>query len=336
MGDPSPGAGSAPPLPSLAIVNPVAGEGRGAAVWRLVEPAVRALFPELAVETTVALGHAEALGTAWARFNPGGVLLVLGGDGTVHEVVNGLAREGAGVTLGVLPAGTGNDFARNTGIPLEPVAAVVRLAFALRRAPGGGPARHEEGTGAPVRRVDLGRVQFMEWGGESRTRVFLNSVSVGVGPRANRLAGRMRRFVPGRLRYAAGGVAALFSGSPERYRVTAGEQVRFAGEALNLTIANCACFGGGLRISPASSPDDGVLEQVVIGRLGLIRALLALGRLYAGTHVGMRGVSVTPVREALRIENGGGRMLVEADGQEFIAAGALTVEILPGALDLLR
>src|ERR1043166_9603227 len=103
-----------------------------------------------------------------------------------------------------------------------------------------------------------------------------------------------------------------------------------------LTIANCACFGGGLRISSASSPDDGVLEQVVIGRLGLVRALLALGRLSAGTHVGMRGVSVTPVREALLIENGVGRMLVEADGQEFMAAGALTVEILPGALELLR
>src|ERR1043166_8498289 len=196
MGDPSPGAGSASRLPSLAIVNPVAGGGRGAAVWRLVEPALRALFPELAVETTAGPGHAEALGTAWARFNPGGALLVVAGDGTVHEVVNGLAHQGAGVALGVLPAGTGNDFARNTGIPLDPVAAVERLGFALRSAPG--PARNEERTGASLRRVDLGRVRFVEWGGESRSRVFLNSVSVGVSPRANRLPRRGGRPAPPR------------------------------------------------------------------------------------------------------------------------------------------
>jgi diacylglycerol kinase family enzyme len=164
--------------------------------------------------------------------------------------------------------------------------------------------------------------------------VFLNSVSVGISPRANRVAHTLRRVLPGRLCYALGGVAALFGEGWRQYRVSNGDAVIWDGEALNLTVANCASFGGGMRISPGSRPTDGILELVVIGRMGRIRALLALSRLYAGTHVTMRGVSVTPVRDATRIRSGEGRLLIEADGHEFVSEGELLVEPLPAALTL--
>jgi diacylglycerol kinase family enzyme len=164
--------------------------------------------------------------------------------------------------------------------------------------------------------------------------VFLNSVSVGVSPRANQIARTLRRVLPGRLCYALGGIAALFSEERRRFRVSSGDAVIWDGEALNLTVANCASFGGGMRISPGSRPTDGILEQVVIGRMGRIRALLALSRLYAGTHLTMRGVSVTPVREAALIRSGDGPLLIEADGHEFVSDGAFSVEPLPGALTL--
>ena len=321
--DPDPGRAAS--APALALVNPVAGGGRGAGVWLRLGPSLQEAFPGLDLEVTEGPGLAETLAARWARREPDGLLLVVGGDGTVHEAVNGLLGDGAAAgPLGIVPSGTGNDFARSAGVPLDPAAAVERLARWLRS----GPAR-------AVRRIDLGRLTFRNRSGAATTRLFLNSVSVGVSPRANRIAQAMRGVVPGRLRYPLGGVTAVLSGGAGRYRVTSGGAVRFEGEALNLTIANGPTFGGGLRISPASSLTDGVLEQVIIGRLGAARALLALGRLYGGTHVGMRGVSVTPVREALTIESAAGAMLAEADGQEFEIEGPLTVEPVPGALSLL-
>ncbi len=304
------------PIPALAIVNPVANSGRSAALWRRLESAVQSRFPDLTIQSTRGPGHGEVLAREWAGRRPGGMVLVIGGDGTVHEVVNGLVAATLEPRLAVIASGTGNDFARNAAIPLDPDTAIAHLG--------------EETT----RRVDLGRIRFRRAGGAEETRVFLNSVSVGVSPRANQIAHTLRRVLPGRLCYALGGIAALFSEGQRRFRVSSGNAVIWDGEALNLTVANCASFGGGMRISPGSRPTDGILEQVVIGRMGRIRALLALSRLYAGTHLTMRGVSVTPVRVAVRIRSGEGPLLIEADGHEFVSDGELLVEPLPGALTL--
>jgi diacylglycerol kinase (ATP) len=305
-----------PPIPALAIVNPVASGGGSAALWRRLEASVQRRFPDLTIQSTRGPGDGEVLAREWAGRRPGGMVLVIGGDGTIHEVVNGLVATGQEPRLAVIPSGTGNDFARNTAIPLDPDAAVARL------------GEHS------ARRVDLGRIRFCRTSGAEETRVFLNSVSIGVSPRANRIAHTLRRALPGKLCYALGGIAALVSEGRRRFRVSSGDSVTWDGEALNLTVANCASFGGGMRISPGSCPTDGILEQVVIGRLGRLRALLALSRLYAGTHVSMRGVSVTPVRVAARIRAGEGPLLIEADGHEFFSDGELIVEPLPGALTL--
>jgi diacylglycerol kinase (ATP) len=303
-------------IPTLAIVNPVAKGGGSVALWRRLESSVQGLFPNLTIQPTRGPGDGEVLAREWAGRQPGGMVLVVGGDGTIHEVVNGLVAAGEEPRLAVIPSGTGNDFARNTAISLDPDTAVARLG--------------EDST----RRVDLGRIRFRRAGGTEETRVFLNSVSVGVSPRANQVAHTLRRVLPGRLSYALGGVAALFGQGRRQYRVSNGDAVIWDGEALNLTVANCASFGGGMRISPGSRPTDGILELVLIGRMGRIRALLALSRLYAGTHVTMRGVSVTPVPDATRIRSGEGPLLIEADGHEFVSEGELLVEPLPAALTL--
>ena len=303
-------------VPTLAIVNPVANRGGSAALWRRLQSAVQRRLPDLTIQSTLGPGHGEALAGEWARGRPFGMVLVIGGDGSIHEVVNGLVAATRAPRLAVIPSGTGNDFARNTGIPLDPDAAVARLGEAAARA------------------VDLGRIRFRRVDGAEESRVFINSVSVGVVPRANRIAHHLRRVLPGRLCYALGGIAALFGHGRRRFRISSGDTMAWDGEALNLTYANCASFGGGMRISPGSMPDDGILEQVIIGEMGRTRALLALSRLYAGTHVAMRGVGVTPVAETTRIRSGAGPLLIEADGQEFISNGELIVEPLPGALTL--
>lgn len=275
---------------------------------------MRGHYAELEVRTTKTPGDAEQIAREWAQAGAPGPVIAQGGDGTVHEVINGLFGSQPIPPLVIIPAGTGNDFARNAGIPSDPLS---RL--------GGAP-----------RAVDIGRIRFTDDQGNCRTRMFLNSVSVGVSPIANRYAHAIRRLVPGRLCYALGGVGALLSTRRRSYIITAGDVLIHQGEALNITIANSATFGGGMRISPASSLSDGVLDRVIIGPMGILGAVLALSRLYAGTHVRMRAVQSGPSPGALRVAGDDGPMLVEADGQEFSTAEEIIVEILPGALSLLN
>jgi diacylglycerol kinase (ATP) len=104
------------------------------------------------------------------------------------------------------------------------------------------------------------------------------------------------------------------------------------GPALNLTLANGAHFGAGLRISPASRPDDGVLDLVLVAPLPRLRALRVLARLRHGGHLALPEVRVQPVRDAVRLDAGAASCGIEMDGEAYRAAGALTVELLPGRL----
>ena len=306
------------PLPGvLAIVNPVAARGAARSIWRRVETQLARLFPGLTAQSTQARGDAERWAGEWARAHPKGTVIAVGGDGTMHEVVNGLLGAGATARLGVIPAGTGNDFARNTGVPIEAAAALVRLG---------------RGTAVPV---DAGRIRFVGAAGIPGVRMFVNSASLGVSARANRIAGRIRQVVPGRICYPISGVLGLMGERAGHYTIRLEDRTLFSGRALNITLANGACFGGGMRISPESSVSDGVLDQVLIGDIGRIAALMALARLYAGTHVRMRGISVAPVSEAVQITRADGPMLVETDGEDFETAGPLSIEPMRGAIRLL-
>ena len=301
----------------LAIVNPVAARGAALSIWRQVEAPLARLFPALATRTTQARGDAERWAGEWARAHPDGMVIAVGGDGTMHEVVNGLLAAAATTRLGVIPAGTGNDFARNTGVPTVVPAALERIA---------------RGTPVPI---DAGRIRFETSAGTPGLRVFVNAASLGVSARANRIAGRIRRVVPGRICYPISGVLGLIGERAGHYTIRSEDRTVFSGRALNVTLANGACFGGGMRISPGSSTSDGILEQVVIGDIGRIAALMALSRLYAGTHVRMRGISVVPVSADVQITRSDGPMLVETDGEDFETAGPVFIEPIRGAIRLL-
>lgn len=301
---------------ALAVVNPAASSGRAGSLWHRLEPGLRARFPDLRVRFSESPGDAERIAHAWGLENPLGALLVAGGDGTLHEAVNGLFRSESRAPLGVIPTGSGNDFARNAGIPLDPLAAAQGL------------------SDSPVRSLDLGHLAFQAQG-KHAARVFLNSVSLGVSVDANRRARALPGIRPSRLRYAFAGVAAVLSRKPTRYLVTSGDTVLLDGPALNLTVANGSSFGAGMRISPDSSAADGVLELVVLGSLSRLRALQALARLQAGTHLGLAEVSVTPLREAVRIR-AAAVLCAEADGEELAVGEELLVSILPARLALLN
>lgn len=306
----------------LVLVNPVSAGGRGARVWAAIADAVRRRRPGARVHITRSPGDAEAVAAAWAGGNGGdggtpAELLVVGGDGTLHEAVNGLARAGRlDLRIGVIPAGTGNDFARSNGIPA-------------------GPAALPPALDAGIRQVDLGRIRFRAPDGADRERIFLNSASAGLSVRGNAIAHRLRRRLPSSICYVLGGIGAVLSERRRDRRCVRmevdGREV-YAGAAVNLTVANGETFGSGLPIAPGASIRDGMLDQVVVGDVGRLGAAQAFLALLRAKHVELPSVRRTGGRR-VRIALAGPADL-EADGCMLAAVGDVAIDVLPAALHL--
>jgi diacylglycerol kinase (ATP) len=308
---------------ALFIVNPAAGRGRGASALRRLRVALDALnFPAEIIRTDRP-GAAEDTAAVAVRRGCAPIIAV-GGDGTVHEVVNGLlggravgppgpgrGPEQSGgpdpariPAFGVIPTGSGNDFARAMGLRAEVESAVRAI------------------LDSPPLRIDVG--QFRE-------RFFLNAASVGFDAEVAAVAekgGSLLRSV-GPLLYPLALLRAL-----PRYCLR-DLQIELDGKllkrrALLVAIANGPRYGGGFRICPKADPGDGMLDVCVIGDLSLARAVRLLPRLRAGTHVGAAEVEHYRAR-AVRIS--GSEAPVQLDGEPCGMAPA-SFQVVPAALVL--
>jgi diacylglycerol kinase (ATP) len=188
-------------------------------------------------------------------------LAVAGGDGTIGPVADLAGR--LGVPLGVIPSGTANDYARATGLPLDPIAAA-ELAV----------------TGTALRRYELGRL------GDGHP--FVNVASAGLASVAARRAAPFKPRL-GVLAYAVGAVRAASTAAPLRCAVRAGGPTVFEGGAWQVIVAATGAFGGGSGVG-AADPADGVLDVAILpagSRIGLARRAWGLRR---GTIAEQRGV----------------------------------------------
>jgi len=307
-----PAAGPRP----VAIVNPRSAGGLVERRWaRLVGPVTEGLgaFDALFTE---APGHAREL--AFREATAGRELVIaVGGDGTISEVAAGLLDAGGAAVLAIIPRGTGGDFCRLLEIPHDPGAAARRAAA---------------GT---VRQVDAGRVTFRNDAGQEQTRWFVNVASFGfssnVAARANRSSKRFGAkpafwgaIVRTMASYQAAEVFVSLDGGPrKRMSVLLG------------AIGNGRFFGGGMKVCPAASLDDGLLDLVVLGDVSVLGFFTKiLPRAGSGTHVTLpevtsaraRTVEVWPADAAAVIP-------LEVDGE---TPGHLPArfEVVPGALRL--
>lgn len=284
----------------------------------------RDLLDEMAAERGTELRETGGAGDASElarRAREEGVreIVSAGGDGTLNEVVNGLAPFAAGdgreehrPALGVLPLGTGNDAARSLGVPLDPERARTAL---------------EEGT---VRTLDVGCVRG------DRERYFVNSAIGGVGGLVERrLPERLKRWL-GSYSYRVAAVSALRH--VPRYRVTAewedGEEGRgsLRAVAYSVIVANGRFAGGGIPVAPGARPDDGLLDLIVIecGPLRRIPGLVA--SVLRGRHLDRE--DVRRVRATSFDLRSAPPTWVSLDGEVF-GDEALGTEVVPGALRVL-
>jgi YegS/Rv2252/BmrU family lipid kinase len=193
------------------------------------------------------------------------LLVAVGGDGTVNEVVNGLVAVDARAELAVIPRGTGVDFVRSFEIPTK-----LDDAFSVILA----------GRSRPI---DLGLATYRSWGGETETLYFANVASAGMsGAIAKRVNESKSRLAKASYFLATFSVFARWQ--PGDVRVSVDDEIR-SGRMRDVIIANCRYFGGGMKICPEAEPDDGVLDTLLIGDITKTDLALTLPKIYRGTHL---------------------------------------------------
>jgi diacylglycerol kinase (ATP) len=248
------------------IANPRAGRGRvGQELPEIERQMIAHRLPYRILETD---GPGRATQLARAALESGSRFLVaVGGDGTVHEVVNGMLEDDRPVVedavLGVVAAGSGCDFVRTFGLPGDAVRSI----------------RHLEGD--RLYRIDVARVEFATDDGPS-VRYVPNIAECGLGGATVSRAERLPRWL-GRTRYFWGFWLSLGSYRPSEVVVHV-DRKEFSGRANNVVVANGQFYGGGMRISPRSYPGDGLLDvQISTGPKS--EAFTLLPKIYRGEHV---------------------------------------------------
>jgi len=299
------------------IVNPMAAKGRMAGRWPWYRARLEAVLGPLDASFTLRAGDATRWASAASR---AGVerFVVLGGDGSVNEVLNGMLASGVDastLTLSPMPAGTGNDSCRGLGVPLDPAEAIDALAS--RR----------------TRLIDLMRIELRSLDGAPLTRHGLILVSFGAPATISRNASASRWMKrlgsiayylatpPVVLRYAMRPTRIAIDDSAEE------ERVLFGG-----MIAGLPNGGGGMKLVPPARIDDGQLDMVELGRIGRVEALLKLmPKLYDGGHMAHPSVSLRQGMRKVRLDSGDAETLVDVDG-ETIGRLPATVTVLPNAI----
>ena len=298
--------------PLVIIANPKAGRGKLSAALDEIDHVLKDAALEHRIVETTHPGHATQAARDALR---GGerYLVAAGGDGTVHEVVNGMLEDGgpvaADAVLGVVAAGSGCDFVRSFGIPGDAVQAARHLA------------------GDAVRQIDVGRVTYAAGDGQV-SRYFANIAQVGLGASVVAWAARLPALL-GPTRYNAGFWLALPGFRLATVKLVADGQA-YEWRAHNVVVANCQFYGGGMRISPKSEPDDGVLD--VLAMVGpKSDAFTIVPKVYKGTHLPHRGIAELRASR-IRVE-ASAPLGIEADG-EMLGTTPATFEIIRKAIQL--
>jgi diacylglycerol kinase (ATP) len=301
--------------PPLLLANPLAGAGRDPVLPRL-SAALRARGIDHDQALTEGPGHATQLAREAVEDHGRRFVVAIGGDGTVHEVVNGLVDAATGEVrgddpvLGIVAGGTGCDLTRTFGLDRSPEVVAAHL------------------DGDQTVRMDLGRVHLVGTGGGQRTLLFANVAEAGYGGLVTDLANRLPRRL-GTARYALAIIGAVTRFKLVESVVTV-DQGTTAEPMSNVIVANGQFFGGGLHVAPRALPYDGKFNvQVWQGKpLDVLRAGPELRK---GTHLARADVrewqSSTVEIDAER------PLLIEADG-EVLGTTPATFDVLANVLRL--
>lgn len=309
---------------TLLVLNPMAGHGASLKMFPQVESALRNAGMEFDIVHTRASLHAvqiawEAPGQGYER------IIAIGGDGIVHEVVNGLLRasnEGETIALGIIPLGTGNDFIKSLPPALSPGQSRDEWQKALPRIVGGNTAL-----------VDVGKITGdLPAPGHPHPQYFTNGMDIGFGARVAKAVRGIS--LTGTAAYLLAIMQVLVDYNLPHIRVTldSGQVIE-----LNTTltgVTNGRCLGSSFWLTPQADIQDGMLDVVIAKELNRVGILQVIPQIMKGTHVNHPAVSFYRAQKIV-IESSA-PMTAEADGElPFLEARRLEIEILPRRLRMM-
>ena len=283
------------------VVNPVSGKRQGERIADDAEQLLRSLGHDIARIQGDDGRHAREQLTK-ALETGADTVVVVGGDGALHDVLPAVV--GRDLTLGLLPAGTGNDTARCLDIPVKDPAAATKVLL-----------------GGHTRAVDLAQT--------GPDQYVITVVASGFDSKVNERADAMT-WPRGNMRYNLAIVAELREFQPLPFTLTLdGETIER--EAMLVSVGNSPSFGGGLRICEGAVMDDGLLDVVIINPLSKAKLLRVFPKLYRGTHVTIPEFERHLVREVTLSSPG---IVAYGDG-ERLGPLPMTSTVRPGALRVL-
>jgi len=280
------------------LLNPSAGRRRARRRLARALDVLRRAGAELRIEESISPEHLVELARRARDKNPD-VVVSAGGDGTHHYALNGLV--GGEVPLGILSLGSGNDFSRALGIPVEPGAAARTLL---------------EGD---ARRIDVARVGSAVYGCVA---------GVGFDSVVNRYANERVRYVSGSPAYTWAILRCIGPYRPQRLELRSDGR-NFSGEIMFAVVGNTTSYGGGLKITPRARPDDGLLDVCIVPAMGKFELLRWVPRAYSGAHLKHPRILYFQARKITLASPS--RLELFGDG-EFLQELPATIEVVPRAL----
>ncbi|HZK24505.1 MAG TPA: diacylglycerol kinase family protein [Oscillospiraceae bacterium] len=235
------------------IINPTAKNGQAVAVWQQLQ-----LFLDLqrvSFQFAMSKDIADVEKLAKAAAAAGAIVVGVGGDGTLSRIAGALA--GTKTTFGLIPAGTGNDFARTYQIPDRPEAAMQIILNGYTIA------------------LDLGMVNG---------RYFYNAVGSGLDAEVVADANLTFKRIGGSFGYLLALLRQLILYRPQKIKITVNDEVHVV-EAWLVTVANACYFGSGMKIAPCANPQDGLLDVIVVQGIHRLNFLRLFPRVYRGQHI---------------------------------------------------
>ncbi|KAK8504140.1 hypothetical protein V6N13_132033 [Hibiscus sabdariffa] len=307
------------------VVNPRGANGRTDKEWKKLLPFLQSrLGSDCNICESLTSGPSHAIDITREAIKEGAdAVIAVGGDGTLHEVVNGFFWDGKPVAnqkteavhstaLGLIPLGTGSDFARTLGWKNDPCEAIERIAKGVRS------------------RIDVGVISREGEG----SHYFINVADIHLSAKAGYYASRYKKF--GNLCYVIGALQAFMGHRNQDLRIKVNEgEWKTCSQVTALCVGNAKYFGGGMKITPNADPCSGSFEVVILQDFKWYDFLLKLHKLYNGTHLSVNNVTS---RNVYTIEvddiSGSGDIFIQSDG-EYLGFLPRKLSILPAAIEMI-
>ncbi|MFO1527887.1 MAG: diacylglycerol kinase family protein [Turneriella sp.] len=304
--------------PSVFIVNPQAGGGKSDKQLKALLAEIESIYGNAKIQFTERKLHATELARTAVQ-NGAELIVAVGGDGTISEVAAGFFdAKGKALkplkqapALGILPAGSGSDYARTLGIPRSSAIALQIL-----------QTKH-------TRTMDAGLVEFTGNDGKPTKRVFINIADVGIGGEVVDILERQGKRLGAFISYQIATLRGLIGYKNKHLQIVLDKKQKFDGVYNGVIVALGKYFGSGMKIAPDAQPDDGLFDVVMLGEMSKLEMIAKMQKVRSGTHIFEKNITVHRAKHVSIISDS--KALLDCDG-EMPGECPAEFTLLPGTL----